>query len=177
MRAIWSTERKILGGFSVALLVLCLMAGVSVWLTFDLLGDLKAVSDQNSILSKIAQANEILPQLATTARLYAVSQTDETYLEWEEQQAKFMAKLDEIDPLITDSERQRQRLSQLRTMLAAKAQVTRPGASKSAVEEVWGFKDGISQTRPLGDLLLDMAREERVELGRQNEAARAEAQQ
>src|ERR1051326_5182387 len=96
MRPMWSTERKILGGFSVALLVLCLMAGVSVWLTLHLLRDLDAVSGQNAILSKIAQANEILPQLATTARLYGASQTDATYKEWEEQETKFEDKLNEI---------------------------------------------------------------------------------
>jgi len=176
MRPMWSTERKILGGFSVALLVLCLMAGVSVWLTLHLLADLKAVSEQNDILSKIAQANEILPQLATTARLYGASQTDSTYREFEEQEKKFEDKLDEVDHLIGDSPTQLERMATVRRMLEERVKITRPGTSKETLEEVWGIKDGISQMRPTGDLLLGMAKEERGELGRQNLTATAEAQ-
>jgi len=175
MRLIWSTERKIVLGFALAIIPLCIVTGLSVWLTLALLGDLKAVADQNEILSRISEANAILPQLAAEARLFALDRKETTYVEWEKHGAEFRTTLDQIDVLTRDSPTQRERIKHLADMLAQKINVTKPDADQATFDDAWGIKNGQSQVRPISDTLLEMSNEERSLLKLRNEEGRRKA--
>ncbi len=177
MRVSWSTERKIVLGFGSALVALCIVAGISVWLTLALLGDLKVVAEQNKILTRISEANGISPQLATYARLLAEKdERDVTiFQEWKNEKVEFEEKLDEIDQLTNDSPTQRQRMTQLKQILDDKVRITTLNADKQLLLDAWGIKDGFSQMRPITDLLIAMSVEERTYLGMKNDQAKYEA--
>ena len=130
-------------------------------------GDLKAVSTQNDILNQIVQANAMLPQLATTARLYGVSRTETNYEEWEKEEVKFEGKLNEIGRSTNDSGTQRERIASMLNILHEKVRVTNRLTDRETLEQVWGIKEGISQMRPIADLLLKMGNEDAAALGQQ----------
>jgi signal transduction histidine kinase/AmiR/NasT family two-component response regulator len=179
MRTFWTTERKLVLGFGSALLALVVVAGVSVWLTSTLLGDLVVVSDQNQIvaqqneiLSRISAINAMASQLATFARLFDVNHDDRTFQEWQAEEQNFEEKLAELDPLISDSPTQRQRMAQINAILREKVLVTTRTATHEQLESAWGIINGISQMRPLTDEIIAMGVEERNVLGQKNTEAR-----
>jgi signal transduction histidine kinase/HPt (histidine-containing phosphotransfer) domain-containing protein len=183
MRTVWSTERKIILGFGSALLALVIVAGVSVWLTWALLGDLVVVSDQhrivaqqNEILSRIDQLSAMAPQLATYARLFDVNHDERIYREWELEARNCQNKLSELRQLINDSPAQRRRLAAINSMLAEKIRVTTRTATHEELVNAWGIVDGISKILPLSDELIAMSAEERGVLGLKNEEARKKSE-
>ena len=183
MRGFWSTERKIVLGFGSALLALIIVAGMSVWLTLALLGDLAVVTDQNRIVAQqneiltcISEVNAMAPQLATYARLFDVNRDEKVYEEWVDEERGFEKKLAELDRLINDSPSQRERLAKLKALLGEKVRVTGKTATHEELERAWGIVNGISTMRPMTDALIAMGVEERILLGLTNNEARRKSQ-
>ena len=65
-----TTERKIIVGFGVALLVLGVIAAVSVQTVRQLVADLDSVSHTHEVLETIAQLDVEMRDLARDARTY-----------------------------------------------------------------------------------------------------------
>ena len=175
MRNLWTTERKIIGGFGISLVVLIVVASISVWLTLNLLADLKVVQDQNETLQLIAETNALMPQMTTSARLYALGRSESHFLEYEKIEREFAAKLDEIEMRTRGSAPQRERLNIIREVLRQKVGDTRRDSSRESLEATWGIVNGISQIRPMSDALMEIGHEERSYLGRRNSEAQPKA--
>jgi signal transduction histidine kinase/DNA-binding NarL/FixJ family response regulator len=171
----WSTERKIVLGFGSALLALCIVASLSVWLTLALLADLDTVARQNEILSQISQANSTAAQMATYARLYGVNHDGRTFEQWEDSSREFKGLLSEINKNTNDSAAQVQRMAHIESLLDAKVRLTTPDATTQQIENAWGIINGYSQMKPITDELLAMGNEERPLLRDKNQEARRAA--
>jgi signal transduction histidine kinase/HPt (histidine-containing phosphotransfer) domain-containing protein/FixJ family two-component response regulator len=170
-----STERTILGGFSLALIVLCVVAGVSVRLTLALLADLNEVSDRVKILDKIGQANATLPQMAAAARLYGFNHADETFREWQKYVELFRDQMEEIAELTNDNQAQQARLARALDRLKTKEIATTRDLNQLELYQIWGVtEDGKSAVFPIVVELMEMARDEEALLkGRNDKAARS----
>src|SRR5882724_7850819 len=123
-RPLWTTERKIVLGFGTTLVALGLVAGLSVWMIFGLLADLRVVAAQNTILTCISEVNGMAPQLATYARLFEGNHNPETFEEWRKEKDEIQAKLQQLDELTGDSPTQRERMKEIRGRLKEKVDAT-----------------------------------------------------
>jgi signal transduction histidine kinase/DNA-binding NarL/FixJ family response regulator len=83
MRALWTTERAIVAGFALAVLVLSLVAWVSIRTTLRLQADLEAVSEINRVDALVGKLASDASQMVAAARRFVEDGGEATFAEWQ----------------------------------------------------------------------------------------------
>jgi signal transduction histidine kinase/DNA-binding response OmpR family regulator len=170
-RTVWTTERKIVAGFGAALVVLCLIIALSVWLSVALLADLAAVSRRNQVLDGVIDLRNAMSQMAAAGRLYAAGRGERTFSEFERQRAEWDRAFAELQLRAAGHPQQLRRLDQLRALMQARIDATSRDAADAGVRAAWA----VELFGPVRNTLMEMEREEQAFLIDRNEDATATA--
>jgi signal transduction histidine kinase/DNA-binding NarL/FixJ family response regulator len=175
----WTTEKKIIGGFAAALLVLGVIAGVAVQTVRRLVADLDSVAHTHDILETITKLDIGTMEMASDARDY-IAARDQDAIDAEQQLSEWNDDRAEIDRLHSrlqdltrdqgDAEHARL-LRELRVMLDTRERVMGPQFKKEELENVWK----IGTLRQVRDNLLAMDDIQRGMLTKRDRAARESA--
>jgi signal transduction histidine kinase/DNA-binding response OmpR family regulator len=133
----WTTERKILAGFTAALAVLCIVAAISVMSTLALLSNLHDESHANQALDAISNLHASTIQMATDARLFAANPTDATFEEWERTRDNVGTYEDQAAALTDAHSINQQSLAKVRAMLDRLIAPTKRSADPKMLAELW----------------------------------------
>jgi signal transduction histidine kinase/DNA-binding response OmpR family regulator len=177
---VWTTERKIIGGFGAALLVLGIIAAISVTTVQRLLADLDSAAHMHQVLETITQLDVETMQLATDARNYIANRSNpaeaEKFLtEWQgtrENADRLHKKLTELtqdqkDPIFD------KHLASLRRMLDDRARVMGPEFDTETLHKTWK----VGTLKEVRDTLLAMGGIQRGYLSQRDHQAKESAQQ
>ncbi len=175
----WTTERKLIGGFAAALLVLGVIAGVAVQTVRQLVSDLDSVSYSHEILETMTSLDIGTMELANHARDYIAERDQdppagERWLkEWRQDRDdvdRMLTRLEELTKGQTDKELVRMR-RELREMLEKRERIMGPGFDKATLEAVWKM----GTLREVRDTLLAMDQIQRSMLTKRDRLARESA--
>jgi signal transduction histidine kinase/DNA-binding NarL/FixJ family response regulator len=176
---LWTTERKIIGGFAAALLVLGVIAGVAVQTVRRLVADLDSVAYTHEILETITQLDIGTMELANDARDYIASRDKDPedarkqLQDWNEDRAevnRLQVRLADLTGDLGDAEHARL-LRELRGMLEERERVMGPQFKKPELESVWKM----GTLRGVRENLLAMDDIQRKILTKRDRAARDSA--
>ncbi len=167
----WTTERKIIAGFTAALSVLCIVATVSVMSTLALLRNWHDVAHAHQVLEAINHLHSATIQVATDARLYAANENDSTFDEWDRSRESVISYEKQVRELTDPASSNQQRLSKIEGLLEHLMGPTQRGADSKMLAELW--KKGVL-LEPVQELLA-MDDFERSQLIKRDELANTTA--
>ncbi len=167
----WTTERKIIAGFAAALIVLCVVAGVSVLSTLKLLSNWNAVAHSHQVLDYTSQLQGGIIQLSTNARLFAADPRDASFDEWEKNRVALSGVETDLANLIAGDTQQENRLKYFQESMDHLIRPTVRQADPVMLTELW--KKGVLLV-PV-ETILAMDKEERRQLTARDQKTRATA--
>ncbi len=172
-----TTERKIVGGFVIALLVVCVVAGVAVYTTSTLLGELSAVSRISRDDTLISVLNNDISQMLPTIRGYLASPSDASFAEWVSQAEHVKTDEGNLRDAFKDDSTQSGYLATITHELDDRMKQTTRMTNIATLNELWQPAVGNrnSGLRAVFELLRAMDTYELAQLEHHNEDAESRA--